>query len=68
MDMMDGMISSLENVLRVIQNEGNNMTLDEMKGVLRDIHEKTKKALGDWNELEEEIKSEYPELLLHSEE
>ncbi|KAH9324854.1 hypothetical protein KI387_005032, partial [Taxus chinensis] len=52
MDVMDGMVSSLSNVLRILQNEGENMKLDEMEVVLVDILDKTNNALSDWNALE----------------
>ncbi|KAH9321281.1 hypothetical protein KI387_015920, partial [Taxus chinensis] len=47
MDVMEGMVSSMANILRILHNEGGKMTLDELDAVVVDIIDKTNKALSD---------------------
>ncbi|KAH9293873.1 hypothetical protein KI387_040921 [Taxus chinensis] len=68
MDLMEGMLSGMANVVWVLQNEKEKITQDELDDIATDILEKMRNVLSDWKTLEAELKNEYPELILPVEE
>lgn len=61
-------MSSLANISRVLHNENENMTQDELDTIVTDIPDMTDEALSEWKTFEVEMKNEYLELIMSVEE
>ncbi|KAH9325536.1 hypothetical protein KI387_005714, partial [Taxus chinensis] len=54
MDFMEGVMSSMDNVTRVIQNEKEKITQDQLEAIMKNIPDKIGKVLSDCKILEPE--------------
>ncbi|KAH9313085.1 hypothetical protein KI387_028120, partial [Taxus chinensis] len=63
-DLLEGIMTTMSNIMLVVQNEKGEISQDELESIAVNISEKEKAVLNEWQTLEAEINEEYPELIL----